>query len=176
MNVAPSAAATPLGIGTGAEAEAKAKVKCIIPNLWRIRIQSKWSMCNNNWLPFYIKIPCTQCHKAAVPAEATPLEPGTSASLAICVSISTRQIGQCLLVTSHWSTQSVWKRCIQGKRLQVLIYIYEYIFFNWLDLPLTEHRFQSQTRTNKLRISQHPRPIRWDAGHGDICGAMCCAQ
>lgn len=33
MNVAPSAAATPLEIGTGAEAEAKAKVKCIIPNL-----------------------------------------------------------------------------------------------------------------------------------------------
>lgn len=33
------------------------------------------------------------------------------------VSISTRQMGQCLFVTSHWSTQSIWKRCMQGKRL-----------------------------------------------------------
>lgn len=32
------------------------------------------------------------------------------------VSMSTRQMGQCLLVTSHWSTQSMWKRCMHGSR------------------------------------------------------------
>lgn len=71
----------------------------------------------DDWMPLYINMPCTQCHKAVVPAAAaTPLELGTSASLAICVSMSTRQMGQCLLVTSHWSTQSVWNRCIHGNR------------------------------------------------------------
>lgn len=34
------------------------------------------------------------------------------------VSMSTRQIGQCLLVTSHWSTQSRWNKCMQGSRLK----------------------------------------------------------
>lgn len=34
------------------------------------------------------------------------------------VSMSTRQIGQCLLVTSHWSTQSRWNKCMQGRRLK----------------------------------------------------------
>lgn len=32
------------------------------------------------------------------------------------VSMSTRQIGQCLLVVSHWSTQSMWNRCMHGNR------------------------------------------------------------
>lgn len=40
-----------------------------------------------------------------------------TASLLKRVSISTRQIGQCLLVISHWSTQSIWNKCIHGKRL-----------------------------------------------------------
>lgn len=35
-----------------------------------------------------------------------------------CVSMSTRQIGQCLLVTSHWSTQSRWNKCMHGRRLE----------------------------------------------------------
>lgn len=34
------------------------------------------------------------------------------------VSMSTRQIGQCLLVASHWSTQSRWNKCMHGKRLE----------------------------------------------------------
>lgn len=37
----------------------------------------------------------------------------------ICVSISTRHIGQCLLVTNHWSTQSRWNKCMHGKRLKM---------------------------------------------------------
>lgn len=49
-----------------------------------------------------------ECHKAL----------DVVASLVKCVSMSTRQIGQCLFVTNHWSTQSVWKRCMHGKRLQ----------------------------------------------------------
>ena len=35
-----------------------------------------------------------------------------------CVSMSTLQIGHFLLVASHWSTHTWWKRCIQGNRLQ----------------------------------------------------------
>lgn len=35
-----------------------------------------------------------------------------------CVSMSTRQMGHFLLVASHWSTQTWWNRCIQGKRLK----------------------------------------------------------
>lgn len=34
-----------------------------------------------------------------------------------CSSMSTRQMGQRLLVVSHWSTQTTWKRCMQGRRL-----------------------------------------------------------
>lgn len=33
------------------------------------------------------------------------------------VSMSTLQIGHFLLVTSHWSTQAWWKRCMQGNLL-----------------------------------------------------------
>lgn len=35
-----------------------------------------------------------------------------------CVSMSTRQMGHFLLMASHWSTHSWWKRCIQGRRLE----------------------------------------------------------
>lgn len=35
-----------------------------------------------------------------------------------CTSMSTRQIGQCLFVTSHWSTQSLWNKCMHGRRLK----------------------------------------------------------
>lgn len=35
-----------------------------------------------------------------------------------CASMSTLQMGHFLLVRSHWSTQSWWKRCIHGRRLQ----------------------------------------------------------
>lgn len=34
-----------------------------------------------------------------------------------CSSMSTRQMGQRLLVVSHWSTQTTWNRCMQGRRL-----------------------------------------------------------
>jgi hypothetical protein len=34
-----------------------------------------------------------------------------------CASMSTLQMGHFLLVRSHWSTHSWWKRCIQGRRL-----------------------------------------------------------
>ena len=49
-------------------------------------------------------------------------QPGPSQSGLICpfdpASISTLQIGHFLLVVSHWSTHSMWNRCIHGKRLQ----------------------------------------------------------
>lgn len=32
--------------------------------------------------------------------------------------MSTRQMGHFLLMASHWSTHSWWKRCIQGRRLE----------------------------------------------------------
>lgn len=35
-----------------------------------------------------------------------------------CVSMSTLQIGHFLLVASHWSTHTWWKRCMQGNRLR----------------------------------------------------------
>lgn len=40
------------------------------------------------------------------------------ASLFRWVSMSTRQMGQCLFVLSHWSTHSIWNRCMQGSLLQ----------------------------------------------------------
>ncbi len=40
------------------------------------------------------------------------------ASFGILVSMSTLQIGQRLLVLSHWSTHSTWNRCMHGSRLQ----------------------------------------------------------
>lgn len=50
------------------------------------------------------------------------------------------------------------------------------LFSYLITQSLTAHRSRSQTRTNKLRTSQHPRPIRWVVGHVDIYGAMCCAR
>lgn len=35
-----------------------------------------------------------------------------------CASMSTLQMGHFLLVRSHWSTHSWWKRCIHGRRLE----------------------------------------------------------
>ncbi len=36
----------------------------------------------------------------------------------VAASMSTRHIGQRLLVQSHWSTHSTWNKCIHGNRLQ----------------------------------------------------------
>ena len=38
-------------------------------------------------------------------------------SLFALLSMSTRQIGQRLFVGSHWSTHSLWNKCMHGRRL-----------------------------------------------------------
>lgn len=116
-------------------------------------------------------------------------------SLFRCVSMSTRQMGQCLLVTSHWSTQSMWNKCMHGRRLKMfqLKFIYQFVD-SWLEICWisllsltdvkqeinfqihTEHRFPPRKRTSKWCTFRHrPRLRRFPIGDGRacICAGMC---
>lgn len=63
----------------------------------------------DGWKTYVLRIPQSLWHSSNCQVDGR--------SLFRCVSMSTRQMGQRLLVASHWSTHSMWNRCMQGKRL-----------------------------------------------------------